>query len=56
VTGLAGVAQVAAGHYHNIALLGDGTVRTWGMNGQGSSATAAGPGGCARCRSATSPG
>jgi len=35
VTGLAGAVQVAAGHYSSLALLGDGTVRAWGMNSQG---------------------
>jgi hypothetical protein len=32
VAGLSGVQSIAAGGYHNLALLGDGTVRAWGEN------------------------
>jgi hypothetical protein len=35
VVGLQGVKAIAAGCYHSMALLEDGTVRTWGHNGQG---------------------
>ena len=35
VPGLTGVTAVAAGCFHSMALLGDGTVRTWGWNGFG---------------------
>jgi len=35
VTGLTGVATVAAGQHHSLALKGDGTVWTWGVNGSG---------------------
>ena len=35
MTGLTGAVQVAAGHYHGMALLGDGTVRAWGANTYG---------------------
>jgi alpha-tubulin suppressor-like RCC1 family protein len=35
VVGLAGAVQVAGGHYHSVALLGDGTVRAWGANTYG---------------------
>jgi alpha-tubulin suppressor-like RCC1 family protein len=32
VSGLTGVTAIAAGYFHNIALISDGTVRTWGAN------------------------
>lgn len=35
ITGLSGVKQVAAGKSHSVALLSDGTVKTWGRNAQG---------------------
>jgi len=35
VAGLSGVQSVAAGGYHGLALLGDGTVRGWGYNTNG---------------------
>ncbi len=35
VSGLAGIRSVAAGAYHSLALAGDGTLRSWGMNGVG---------------------
>jgi alpha-tubulin suppressor-like RCC1 family protein len=35
VTGLSGVTQVSGGGVHNLALLGDGTVKAWGGNGSG---------------------
>jgi alpha-tubulin suppressor-like RCC1 family protein len=34
-SGLSGVKEVAAGYYHSLALLQDGTVKTWGENGEG---------------------
>jgi alpha-tubulin suppressor-like RCC1 family protein len=33
VTGLSGVTAIASGEIHNLALLGDGTVRAWGYDG-----------------------
>ena len=33
--GLSGVQSVAAGEYHTLALLGDGSVRSWGYNPEG---------------------
>lgn len=35
VSGLSGVRAVAAGGNHSLALLGDGTVRAWGLNSNG---------------------
>lgn len=35
VVGLNGATQIAAGAYHSLAVLGDGTVRAWGWNGNG---------------------
>src|SRR5580704_3915382 len=35
VSGLSGVVAIARGSYHNLALLGDGTVRAWGFNAWG---------------------
>jgi len=35
VSGLAGVASVAAGIYHTVARMSDGTVEAWGSNGSG---------------------
>ncbi|HET7443481.1 MAG TPA: hypothetical protein VFJ57_02350 [Solirubrobacterales bacterium] len=35
ISGLAGVRQVDAGPYSSYALLNDGTVRSWGYNGEG---------------------
>src|SRR2546428_11944051 len=35
VSGIAGAASITTGAYHTCALLGDGTVRCWGRNGQG---------------------
>ncbi len=35
VPGLKGVTQIAAGDFHTCALLGNGTVKCWGANGQG---------------------
>jgi len=35
VLGLAGAQMVAAGEYHSVALLGDGSVRGWGSNTEG---------------------
>jgi alpha-tubulin suppressor-like RCC1 family protein len=35
VKGLSGVTAIDAGAYHNLALLADGTVRAWGLNGRG---------------------
>ena len=35
VSGLSGVAAVAAGNFHSLALLGDGTVMAWGANSSG---------------------
>jgi alpha-tubulin suppressor-like RCC1 family protein len=35
VSGLSGVQSVAAGDYHTLALLGDGSVRAWGYNAYG---------------------
>ncbi len=34
-TGTATVTDVATGHYHSLARLSDGTVRTWGFNAMG---------------------
>ena len=34
-TGTTTVTEVAAGHYHSLARLSDGTVRTWGFNAMG---------------------
>lgn len=39
VVGLSGVQSIAAGEYHTLALLGDGSVRSWGYNDEGPSAT-----------------
>jgi alpha-tubulin suppressor-like RCC1 family protein len=39
VPGLASVQAVAAGEYHNLVLLKDGTVRTWGSNAVGALGT-----------------
>ena len=33
--GLSTAIGVAAGHYHSLALMADGTVRAWGYNGNG---------------------
>jgi hypothetical protein len=33
VSGLSGVQSISAGTYHNLALLGDGSMRAWGFNG-----------------------
>ena len=33
--GLSGVAAIAAGEYHSLALKNDGTVVAWGGNGSG---------------------
>jgi len=35
VSGIAGAASITTGAYHTCVLLGDGTVRCWGRNGQG---------------------
>jgi alpha-tubulin suppressor-like RCC1 family protein len=35
VPGLTGVASVSAGDYHSLALMGDGTIRSWGLNSDG---------------------
>src|SRR2546428_13635708 len=35
VSGITGAASITTGAYHTCALLGDGTVRCWGRNGQG---------------------
>ena len=35
VSGLSGVVAIAGGMYHSLALLADGSVRAWGMNGVG---------------------
>jgi alpha-tubulin suppressor-like RCC1 family protein len=35
VSGLSGVQSIAAGKYHTLALLGDGSVRSWGYNAGG---------------------
>lgn len=35
VAGLSGMVAIAAGHYHTVALKGDGTVWTWGFNNNG---------------------
>jgi hypothetical protein len=35
VTGLSGVTSISAGLAHSLALLGDGTVRSWGWNENG---------------------
>jgi len=35
VTGLTGVVAIAAGNFHSLALLSDGTVRAWGLNSSG---------------------
>ena len=39
VTGLSGVKTIAAGGYHGLALLPDGTLKDWGYNGDGELAT-----------------
>src|SRR2546428_1957591 len=35
VSGITGAASITTGAYHTCVLLGDGTVRCWGRNGQG---------------------
>jgi alpha-tubulin suppressor-like RCC1 family protein len=35
VSGLSGAVAIAAGFYHTVALLGDGSCRAWGYNGYG---------------------
>src|SRR5256885_15114742 len=35
VSGIAGAASITTGAYHTCVLLGDGTVRCWGRNGDG---------------------
>jgi hypothetical protein len=35
VPGLSGLRSVSGGEYHSVALLADGTVRAWGLNGRG---------------------
>jgi alpha-tubulin suppressor-like RCC1 family protein len=37
VTGLSNVVAIAAGHWHSVAVKSDGSVWTWGFNGQGGS-------------------
>jgi alpha-tubulin suppressor-like RCC1 family protein len=39
VSGLSGVKAIAAGGYHGLALLPDGTLKAWGFNGDGELAT-----------------
>ncbi|MGZ3391549.1 MAG: RCC1 domain-containing protein [Isosphaeraceae bacterium] len=39
VTGLSGVKAIAAGGYHGLALLPDGTLKAWGFNADGELAT-----------------
>src|SRR5262249_18801312 len=48
VEGLSGAAQLASGGYHSLALMADGTVRSWGFNyeGQLGIGDAAGPETC----------
>jgi len=44
VTGLAGtVTAIAAGDYHTVALLADGTLQSWGQNGHGQLGDGKGP-------------
>jgi hypothetical protein len=40
--GLTNVNAIAAGHYHNLAIRGDGTVAAWGMNSAGQTDVPAG--------------
>ena len=35
IPGLTGVVDVAAGSFHSVAVMSDGTVQTWGQNGKG---------------------
>src|SRR5690606_6496950 len=35
VAGLSNVVTVTTGHYHSLALLADGSLRSWGMNAAG---------------------
>jgi hypothetical protein len=57
VSGLSGVAAVAAGYFHGLALLGNGRVMAWGLNGDGQlgDGTAEGPENCERRGCSTKP-